>query len=294
MFDSSGESGPPCGTPCSLAIKLTARRGPANRLYIPFPPQVEQQCRRLVTESIHLPSYCTSCSPDFGAIVTSLHRAASQRLEGEGDIVAAIRHAQAARDLPQASRLLADHHLDLDLEGRSDTISELLKAFQDEVAAVDAELALVFATALLLDQELAGSESRLDLARRLSHAVPPDRRWCFELVLAVLRLVVARWRGDLETVRDAMRLAEAALEALPAGERALTDDFRAVAFENLGVAELWCSRFDDARRHLEQARALARRAGRPWLELPISVTSQSSARGPGSPSRRGSTSARRR
>ena len=34
--------------------KLTARRGPANRLYIPFAPKVEQQCRRLVTESIHL------------------------------------------------------------------------------------------------------------------------------------------------------------------------------------------------------------------------------------------------
>ena len=34
--------------------KLAARRGPANRLYIPFPPEIEQQCRRLVTESIHL------------------------------------------------------------------------------------------------------------------------------------------------------------------------------------------------------------------------------------------------
>ena len=36
--------------------KLTARRGPANRLYIPFPPQVEQQCRELVQNSIHLPA----------------------------------------------------------------------------------------------------------------------------------------------------------------------------------------------------------------------------------------------
>jgi hypothetical protein len=36
--------------------KLTARRGPANRLYIPFPPEVEQQCRRLVTSSYHLPA----------------------------------------------------------------------------------------------------------------------------------------------------------------------------------------------------------------------------------------------
>jgi hypothetical protein len=36
--------------------KLAARRGPANRLYIPFPPQVEQQCRRLVASSVHLPA----------------------------------------------------------------------------------------------------------------------------------------------------------------------------------------------------------------------------------------------
>jgi DNA invertase Pin-like site-specific DNA recombinase len=36
--------------------KLAARRGPANRLYIPFPPPVEQQCRRLVASSVHLPT----------------------------------------------------------------------------------------------------------------------------------------------------------------------------------------------------------------------------------------------
>ncbi|MBV9195998.1 MAG: recombinase family protein [Solirubrobacterales bacterium] len=34
--------------------KLTARRGPANKLYIPFPTEVEQQCGRLVTTSVHL------------------------------------------------------------------------------------------------------------------------------------------------------------------------------------------------------------------------------------------------
>jgi DNA invertase Pin-like site-specific DNA recombinase len=36
--------------------KLAARRGPANRLYIPFPPQVEQQCRERVQHSVHLPA----------------------------------------------------------------------------------------------------------------------------------------------------------------------------------------------------------------------------------------------
>ena len=36
---------------------------------------------------------------------------------------------------------------------------------------------------------------------------------------------------------------------------------------NLGVAELWSSRVDDARHHLEEALALARRAPRPWLQI---------------------------
>ena len=33
---------------------LAARRGPANRLYIPFPPDVERQCRERVQNSVHL------------------------------------------------------------------------------------------------------------------------------------------------------------------------------------------------------------------------------------------------
>ena len=36
--------------------KLAARRGPADRLHIPFPPQVEQQCRERVQNSVHLPA----------------------------------------------------------------------------------------------------------------------------------------------------------------------------------------------------------------------------------------------
>jgi DNA invertase Pin-like site-specific DNA recombinase len=47
--------------------KLTARRGPANRLYIPFPPEVEQQCRERVQNSVHLPSE-TKISAAGGAV----------------------------------------------------------------------------------------------------------------------------------------------------------------------------------------------------------------------------------
>ena len=90
----------------------------------------------------------------------------------------------------------------------------------------------------------------------------------FDVLLAALRLALARWHGDLETVLEMRPLLEAALAAQPASEGALGDEIRCVAFQNLGVAELWSSRLDDARRDLEQGLALARRAGRPWLEIP--------------------------
>jgi LuxR family transcriptional regulator, maltose regulon positive regulatory protein len=201
------------------------------------------------------------------AIVPSLHRTAAQWLEREGYIVEAIRHAQAARDWPVASRLLADNHIDLALDGRTRTVSELLDAFPHDVAAADGGLALVFATARLLDQELDRSAAYLELAERLAATVPDVRRREFAVTMALVRLALARWRGDLETVQKAMGSVEAGLSALEAGERALTDELRSAASENLGIAELWCSRFDDARRHLQQALALAHRAGRPWLEI---------------------------
>ncbi len=38
------------------AGKLAARRGPAHRLCIPFPPEIEQQCRERVQNSAHIPA----------------------------------------------------------------------------------------------------------------------------------------------------------------------------------------------------------------------------------------------
>ena len=45
------------------------------------------------------------------------------------------------------------------------------------------------------------------------------------------------------------------------------NDLSAAALMNLGIAELWSLRVDDARRDLEQALALARRIERPYLEI---------------------------
>ena len=202
------------------------------------------------------------------ASVAPLHRAAARWHEQEGYMAEAIRHAQAARDWPLASRLLADHHLDLTLDGRSGSMCQFLSSFPDAVVAADAELALAFATARLMEQQLELGAAYVDLAERHADAVERERRPRFDVLLAVLRLVLARWRGDLATVRDSIDALEGALAPLPDGERALSDALRSAALQNLGVAELWSSRLGDARHDLEQALTLARRAGRPWLEIP--------------------------
>ncbi len=201
------------------------------------------------------------------ASVGSLHRAAVQWYEENGYPVDAVRHAQAAHAWPRASRLLADNYFDLVLDGRLGTVRDLLRGFPHQVAVADAELVLVLTAVRVLEGDLDGASAYVDLAQQLEETVPAERRGGFDARLAVMRLVVARWRGDLGTVLDAIQSVDAALAAQPVGDRALSDELRMVALQNLGVAELWSSRVDDARRHLEQALELARHVVKPWLEI---------------------------
>ena len=201
------------------------------------------------------------------AVVGSLHRAAARWFEQHGYIVEAIRHAQAASEWSRASHLLADNYIDLILDGRLATVRELLGEFPDDPAAADPELALVFAVVRLLDGHPGQSAAHVDVAQRRAGSVPAERKRRFEMRVAEMRVVVGRWLGDLDTTVEAMEAMDEALAALPADERAKSDEHRAVALQNLGIAELWSSRLDEGRRHLEQALALSRRSGRPWLEI---------------------------
>ena len=106
------------------------------------------------------------------AAVASLHRAAAEWFAQEQHFVEATRHAQAARDWSEASHLLADHFFDLALDGRIATVRDLLAVFPDDVAAADAELALVFAAVRLLSGE-PGKEQRVCPA-----CAAPGRRGC--------------------------------------------------------------------------------------------------------------------
>jgi LuxR family transcriptional regulator, maltose regulon positive regulatory protein len=87
-------------------------------------------------------------------------------------------------------------------------------------------------------------------------------------LVAVVRLLHARQRGDLPTVAEgAGRLRDMAGlgsdEVLPG----LGADLSTLALISLGSTEAWAGASDDAKRHLERGVELARRIGRPYLEF---------------------------
>jgi LuxR family transcriptional regulator, maltose regulon positive regulatory protein len=202
-----------------------------------------------------------------GTIIESLQRAAAQWYEAHGYVVEAIRHSQAAGDWAHAAHLLADHHLSLRLEGRAATLYALMAAFPADAPPADPELALVFASDRAFQGRLEESAAYLDAARRLASSVPRARRPRFDALMAGTSLWQASRRQDLDGALAAMRSLEAALQHQQANGAAAIGDLRAMALRSLGACELSSFELDAARRHLDQALELARRIGRPWLEI---------------------------
>jgi LuxR family transcriptional regulator, maltose regulon positive regulatory protein len=200
-------------------------------------------------------------------VVRQLHCAASDWFEHEGYPVEAVRHAQLAGDWHRASRLLFDCRIGLILDGRLETLRALLDAFPARVAVGDPELAVVFAGVRIREGAFDDADAYVAVAERNEEDVQEGRKELFGLHLASVRLALARQRGDLAGAVRAMRSLESALDSHPPNPAGATDDIRALALMTLGTTELWSLRLMDARRHLEDGLALARRIGRPYLEI---------------------------
>ena len=196
-----------------------------------------------------------------------LHAAAAGWYAGHGYPVEAVRHAQAAEDWDLAARLLSDHWVGLGLGGLGATAYELLTRFPAYVIAGDAELAARMAGVQRGRGSLEDAERYVALATEGLESVPPGRRERSQVVLAVVRMWLARQRGDLPAVAKQAQPLLAPARADDPARLALGEDLRALALIDLGIAELWTARFDEADRHLEQGVALASRIGRPFLEI---------------------------
>jgi LuxR family transcriptional regulator, maltose regulon positive regulatory protein len=97
--------------------------------------------------------------------------------------------------------------------------------------------------------------------------VPEGRRGQAQLLVGMVRLLLARQRGNRPVVAEEAGRLQAAAEAPEAAQPGLGEELRALALISLGSAEYWAARFEDAERYLEQGVALARRIGRPYLEF---------------------------
>jgi LuxR family transcriptional regulator, maltose regulon positive regulatory protein len=199
--------------------------------------------------------------------VTALHRAATSWLAGHGHPVEAVRHAQAAQDWSVAARVLADHWPGLQLGGQAATVHELLAGFPAEAAATHAELAVLVAADELDHGSLEAAERYLRLAARASATVPAGRRDQLRILLEMVRLLLARQRGNPPAVAEEARRLQAIAEAPDTALPGLSEELRGLALISLGIAEVWAAQFEAAERHLEQGVALARRIGRPFLEF---------------------------
>ena len=174
--------------------------------------------------------------------VTGLHQVAAHWLAGHGYPVEAIGQAQAARDWGLAARLLSDHWPGLYLGGQAATIHVLLAGFPAGPKAADAELAGLVAGDELARGSLEDAERFLGLAARGSASVPAGRRAQWQVLLGVVRLLLARQRGNLEAVAEEARRLQAVAEAPEAALHGLGEELRALALINLGIAEAWAGR----------------------------------------------------
>jgi LuxR family maltose regulon positive regulatory protein len=196
------------------------------------------------------------------AELATLHGTAAGWFAEHGFAVEAIRHAQAGRDWELAGRLLADHWLDVTLNGQPATAHQLVTSFPADAVTANAELTAVAAAAELMGGSVQEGARYLALAAAAAATVPLDRRDHFRVTLAILRLHLACQRGDLGAVAE-----EVAQLALDVAQLGIGEELRALVLISLGVAELWSLRIREAEAHFEQAVALARRIGRPFLEF---------------------------
>ena len=196
--------------------------------------------------------------------VPALHRRAAEWFAGHGRVVEAIRHTQAAGDWPDAARLLADYSFSLTMDGQGQTVRALLRAFPP--GADLPELALIRAGRSLARGRLDETAAHLAVAGAYAETASPDRQRRLRVAMASLRLSLAARRGDLAGVTEQAGFLDSPVTGQSDEDIALGNDLRAVALMNLGTVEASVG-LADAERHLEEGAVLARKIGRPYLEV---------------------------
>jgi LuxR family maltose regulon positive regulatory protein len=201
------------------------------------------------------------------ADIAGLHRLAAHWLAARGQAADAIGHLQAAGDWDAAARMLTDHALSLTLDGQAGTVAALLRSFPARTGADSADLTLVRAIADQYELRLDEVDAHLREVRAYVATTPPARQYRLQLAIASVELLSARLRGHFDSIVEQAGALLSPGDGRTSADAALSSDLKAVALLNLGVTEAWSLRLADSERHLVEGAALARRIGRPYLEV---------------------------
>jgi LuxR family transcriptional regulator, maltose regulon positive regulatory protein len=196
--------------------------------------------------------------------VPVLHRRAAEWFIRHGQAADAIRHTQAAGDWPDAARLLGDHSFSLTMDGHGQTVRALLRAFPRGVDYP--ELALVRAARSIGQGRLDEAAAHLKVAEAHAETTPPDRQRRLRVAIGALQLRLATRHGHLVGVTQQARFLDSPVTGESDEDIALGNVLRTVALMNLGTVEASLG-LADAERHLREGAVLARKIGRPYLEV---------------------------
>jgi LuxR family transcriptional regulator, maltose regulon positive regulatory protein len=199
--------------------------------------------------------------------IPELHQLAARWLAVRGQAADAIGHLQAAGDWDEAARMLTDHALSLTLDGQAGTVAALLRSFPARTGEDSPDLSLVRAIADQYQLRLDQADAHLREVRAYAATTPPARRHRLQLAIASVDLLSARLRGDFDSIFEQAGVLLSPGDGQTSADAGLSSDLKAVALLNLGVTEAWSLRLADSERHLVEGAALARRIGRPYLEV---------------------------
>jgi LuxR family maltose regulon positive regulatory protein len=129
------------------------------------------------------------------------------------------------------------------------------------------DIPLARATSELARGRLDEAVAHLTVAEASITGTPADRLHRLEVAIAALRLSLARKRGHLAGVVEQVRFLASPVTGQSSEDIALDTDLRAVALMNLGIVEAWSLGNQDSEQHLREGAALARKIGRPYLEV---------------------------
>jgi len=193
-------------------------------------------------------------------VIPELHRRASAWYEQQGILDPAIRHALAATDFDRAARLVEQHGVLAITRGELRTVLGWFDGFPAGQVRTSPLLGTVYATALVMADELERAEACLrDAERHLSSDAPFAEVAFVRGRIALLRSIMGVATGDFARI---VTLATEALRLLPADDvwgRSVAQSFAAHAFRASGDVSI------DTERTVVEAARQAKAAGIPAL-----------------------------